>query len=148
MMQFLPTEILDWFNPKDFDKDNYLNGSPLGCFLEVDQDDYPDELHDFHNDYLSLREKTEVRKEMLTDDQLQIITDNNFSLGKNNRHIPSLGNKKRYKILYQSLKLYLNLVLQLKKNYRLLEFGEQPFLKPYIKRDKDLQGEAEKEAKC
>ena len=28
MIQLLPTEILDWDNPKDFDLDNYSNDSP------------------------------------------------------------------------------------------------------------------------
>ena len=72
-------------------------------------------LHDFYNDYSSAGEKIEVRKEILADYQLQMIIDNNFSLRKNNTHTPSLGNKTKYKLLYQSLKLYLNLVLQLKK---------------------------------
>ena len=52
---------------------------------------------------------------MLSVYQLQIIEDDNFSLDKNKRLIPSLGNKTKYKLFYQSLKLYLHLVLQLKK---------------------------------
>ena len=52
---------------------------------------------------------------MLSDYQLQIIEDDNFSLDKNKRLIPSLDNKTKYKLFYQSLKLYLHLVLQLKK---------------------------------
>ena len=50
MMQLLPAEILDWVNTKEFNLDNYSNDSPVGCFLEVDLD-YPDELHELHNDY-------------------------------------------------------------------------------------------------
>ena len=51
MMQLLPTQILDWINPKDFNIDNYSNDSPVGCFLDVDLD-YPDKFYDMHNDYL------------------------------------------------------------------------------------------------
>ena len=29
MMQILPTEILDWVNPKDFNLDRYSNDSPI-----------------------------------------------------------------------------------------------------------------------
>ena len=29
MMQFLPTEILDWVNSKDFSLDNYSDNSPI-----------------------------------------------------------------------------------------------------------------------
>lgn len=59
------------WNPKDFDKDNYLNGSPLGCFLEVDLDDYPDELHDFHNDYLLTSKEIKVTEVILSKYQLK-----------------------------------------------------------------------------
>ena len=45
MMQHLPTEKLDWVNPKNFHLHNYSKNSPKGCFLEVDFD-YADELHD------------------------------------------------------------------------------------------------------
>ena len=30
MMKLLPTEILDWDNPKDFNLDNYSYDSPIG----------------------------------------------------------------------------------------------------------------------
>ena len=40
--------------------------------------------------------------------------DNNFSLGKNKKLIPNLGNKRKYKFHYQNLKLCLNLGLQSK----------------------------------
>ena len=41
--------------------------------------------------------------------QLQIIKCNNFSLAKNEKFIPNLGNKRKYKLHYQNLKLYLSL---------------------------------------
>ena len=36
-------------------------------------------------------------------------------------------------------------MLQLKKIHRILEFKQEPLLKPYIKRNTDLRREAEKE---
>ena len=91
-MQFLQTEILDWADPKDFNLDYYSKGSPIGCFIETDLN-FPDELHDLHNGYPIAGQKIAVRKEMLSDDQLQIIEDNNFFLGKNKKFILNLGNK-------------------------------------------------------
>ena len=82
---------------------------------------------------------------MLSDYQLQIIEHNNFFLGKNKKLFPNLGNKRTYKLHYQNLKLYLSLGLQLKKIHRILEFKQQPFLKPYIKHNASLQRETEKE---
>ena len=56
MMQFLPIEALDWFNPINFNLDNYCDNGSKGCFLEVDLD-YPAEMHDLHNDCLLSPEK-------------------------------------------------------------------------------------------
>ena len=82
----------------------------------------------------------------MSDYELQIIEDNNFYLGKSKKNIPNLVNRRKYKLYCQNLKLYLSLGLQLKnKIHRILEFREEPFLKPYIKRNRELQGEAEKE---
>ena len=61
MIELLPTEILDWFNPKDFNLDNYSIDSPIWHLLEVDLD-YPDELHDLHNDYPLADRKLKVKK--------------------------------------------------------------------------------------
>ena len=33
MMQLLPTEILDWVNPKYFSLNNYYNNSLIGRFF-------------------------------------------------------------------------------------------------------------------
>ena len=49
MMQLLPTETLDWVNPKNFNLDNNSSDIPVDSFLDVDLD-YPDELNDLHND--------------------------------------------------------------------------------------------------
>ena len=52
--------------------DNYSKDSSIGCFLEADLD-YPDELHDLHNDYPLEGGKIKVTEEMLSEYQLQII---------------------------------------------------------------------------
>ena len=49
---------------------------------------------------------------MLFDCPLQIIEDNNFFLGKNEKIILGLGNKRKYKLHYQDLKVYFKLRLQ------------------------------------
>ena len=56
---------------------------------------------------------------MLFKYQLQIIEDNNFSLGKNKKLIANLGNKRKCKLHNQNLKRYLNLGLQLKKSWNI-----------------------------
>ena len=64
MMQLSPIETLDWVNPKDFNQDNYSNGTPIVCFLEVDLD-YHDEFLDLY-DYPLPSERIKVTEEMLS----------------------------------------------------------------------------------
>ena len=97
-----------------------------------------------HNYYRLAGEKTDVRKELLSDYQLRFVKYRNFSIGKK-KLIPNLGNKRKYKFYYQNLKLHFSLWLQLKKNHRILEFKREPFLKPYIECNRDLLRETEKE---
>ena len=81
---------------------------------------------------------------MLGNTCLKIIGDNTFFLLKNKKLIPSLDSKRKYKLHYQNLKLYLNLELQLKKINRVLEFEREQFLRSYIESPTDFQREAGK----
>ena len=65
MMQLLPAEILDWVNLKDFNLNYCSNGNPISSSLDVDLD-YPDELHNLHNDCPLVSEKIKVTEEMLS----------------------------------------------------------------------------------
>ena len=56
MMQLLPTEMLDWVNPKNLNLHNYSNDIQIDCFLEVDIN-YSKELHDLDHDYHLANEK-------------------------------------------------------------------------------------------
>ena len=114
---------------------------PRDCFLEVHLD-YHIELHDL-NDYPLVGEKMKLVEKMLQEYQLQIIENNNFSLGKNKRLIPNLGKIRKYKFHYQN---FIDIQgCNSKKIHRILEFKEEPFLKPYIQRNTELRREAEKE---
>ena len=90
------------------------------------------------------RGKIEVAEKMLCKYQLQSYK--SFSLGK--KYTISLIDviKRKYKLHYQNLKLCLHLGLQLKNIYRVWEFNQERFLKPFIECTTDLQREAEK--KC
>ena len=52
---------------------------------------------------------------MLSDFQLKIIRNNNYFHGKNKKLISNLGNKRKHKLHYQDLKLFLELELPIKK---------------------------------
>ena len=102
-----------------------------GHIYEVDLE-YPEELHDLHNDYPCASEKIKVSDDMLSDYCREIKDKFNISSGNVNKLIPTLGDKKNYVLHEENLKLYLSLGLKLKKKHRVLEFSEKPWLKKYI----------------
>ena len=63
----------------------YLIGLVYKFFISFSEFDlrYPEKLHDLLNDYALAGGKVKVIEEILSEHQLQIIEDNNFSLSKN-----------------------------------------------------------------
>ena len=99
--------------------------------LEVDLE-YPQELHDLHNDYPLAPEKTKVSSGMLSEYCIKIADKYNISIGLVNKLIPTLRDKKEYVLHYRNLQLYLDLGLKIKKVHRVLKFDQSPWLKQYI----------------
>ena len=69
MSQYLPTGGFKWLSPKQIEKINlgkYTENSEKGLILEVDLE-YPQELHDSHNDYPLGPEKVKVTEDMMSD---------------------------------------------------------------------------------
>ena len=114
----------------------------IGHIYEVDLE-YPEELHDLHNDYPCAAEKIKVSDDMRSDYCREMKDKFNISSGNVNKLIPTLGDKKNYVLHEENLKLYLSLGLKLKKIHRVLEFSEKPWLKKYI----DFNTEKRKNAK-
>ena len=73
----------------------------MRCFFQVDLE-YPDELHSLHKDYPFAPEKIKVAKETLSEYQLQILDDNNFSFGQNEKLVTNVGNKRKCNFRYQN----------------------------------------------
>ena len=101
---------------------NYNENNNKGYILEVDVR-YPKRLHELHSDlpFLSERMKSD----------------------KCNKLVCNLFNKKKYVAHIDSLKQALNHGLKLKKIYRIIEFNQEAWLKPYI----DMNTELRKAAK-
>ena len=114
----------------------------IGHIYEVDLE-YPEELHELHNDYPCAAEKIKVSDDMLSGYCREIKNKFNISSGNVNKLIPTLSDKKNYVLHEENLKLYLSLGLKLKKIHRVLEFREKPWLKQYI----DFNTEKRKNAK-
>ena len=79
----------------------------LSCFLEVVLE-YPEHLHELHNDYPLAPERIKIR-----------------NVGK---LIPNLNDKTHYVVHYENLKLYESLGLKITKIHRGIKFEESAWL--------------------
>ena len=145
MSQYLSTGNFRWMTAKETNKidlGKYKAGGKKGLILEVDLE-YPQELHDLHNDYPVAPEKAKVFKNMLSGYCKKIAEKYKISIGQMNKLIPTLKDKKEYVLHYWNLQLYLDIGLKIKKVHRVLEFDQSPWLKQYI----DFNTETRKHAK-
>ena len=137
MSQSLPTGDFRWIpsedfeDPEDFILENYTNDTRKGAVLEVDLE-YPEELHDLHNDYPLAPEKILITDDMLSKYCKDLKDSENISSGRVHKLVPNLRNKEKYVLHYRNLQLYLSLGMKLKKIHRVLEFTQRPWMKRYI----------------
>ena len=117
MCKPLPTDCFRWMNEEEL-----KNWKSMPCILEVDLE-YPEHLHNLHNDYPLAPERLTVNKV--------------------EKLIPNLNDKKKYVIHHETLKLYLSLGLKLTKIHRGITFEESAWLKPYIDLNTDLRAKAQ-----
>ena len=144
MSQYLPTGKFKWMTDKEISKINlekYKADNKKGLILEVDLE-YPQELHDIHNDYPVAPEKVKVSNNMLSTYCKKIAEKYNISVGLVSKLIPTLRDKKEYVLHYRNLQLYLD-SLKIKKVHRVLKFDQSPWLKQYV----DFNTEKRKHAK-
>ena len=134
MSQYLPTGNFRWMTNKEIDKidlGKYKADGKKGLILEVDLE-YPQELHDIHNDYPVAPEKLRVSNNMLSGYCKKIAEKHNISIGLVSKLIPTLRDKTEYVLHYRNLQLYLDLGLTIRKVHQELEFDQSPWLKQYI----------------
>ena len=114
-----------------FDVMSISEKSPIGYFLEVNLE-YPDELHQLHNDYPLATEKLAVSSDMLSKYCKEIADKYEIKVGDVKKLIPNLGNKTKYVLHYRNLQLYLSLGMKLTKIHRVLKFKQSDWMKKYI----------------
>ena len=96
----------------------------MGYFLEVDID-HSKELFNFHKDLPFLPERKKVEKV--------------------EKLICSIEDKEKYVIHIRALKQALNHGLKLKEVYRIIQFKQKAWLKPYIDMNTELRKKAQNE---
>ena len=125
MSKKLPTSGFKWIDNNEINEDfikNYDENNDKGYILEVDVK-YPKRLHELHSDLPFLSERMKVNK--------------------CKKLVCNLFNRKKCVVHINALKPALKHGLKLKKIYRIIEFNQEPWLKPYI----DMNTELRKAAK-
>ena len=126
MSEKLPTHGFKWLTSGEMEKlfDNRVVQvwEKTPCILEVDLE-YPENLHDLHNDYPFCPERVECKNGV-------------------EKLIPNLRNKTKYVIHYKNLIQCLKAGLKLKKIHRGIKFIESEWMKPYIEMNTNLRTKA------
>ena len=105
MSQYLPYADFKWVNDINKIEQKLMNiksNTPTGYILDVDLE-YPQELHDIHNDYPLAPEKINMPKEWLSDYSLEIANARNITTGTVKKLLPNLMKKTNYVIHYRNL---------------------------------------------
>ena len=85
-----------------------------GFILEVDLE-YPQELHDRHNNYPLTPETTQVPGDWYSPYQQALASELGLSKDKTEKLLLTLRDKEKYVLHYRNLQLYLSLGMRLKK---------------------------------
>ena len=126
MSEKLPIHSFKWLSSGEMEK--LFNNRVVQvwektpCILEVDLE-YPENLHDLHNDYPFCPERVECKNGV-------------------EKLIPNLRNKTKYVIHYKNLIQCLKAGLKLKKIHRGIKFIESEWMKPYIEMNTNLRTKA------
>ena len=121
MSHYLPYGGFKWLkNVGEFDVMSISEKSLIGYFFEVDLE-YPDELHELHNDYPLAPEKFAVSSDMLSNYCKKIADTHEAKVGDVKKLIPNLSSKTNYVVHYRNAQLYLSLGMKLTKIHRMLK---------------------------
>ena len=134
MAQYLPYGDFKWMSEEEINGFNFdLVGwnSGAGYVLEVDLE-YPDDLHDFHNDHPLAPEKLRVGNGMLSKYCSYIAKKSGIKVFEVNKLVPNLGNKVNYVVHYRNLQLCKSLGMRVIKIHRVLEFKQTDWLKKFV----------------
>ena len=108
-------------------------------FFEVDIS-YPEELHDKHNTFPLRPHHKNIKPEDLSDYQLELAKKMNLKVG-GQKLVTSLTTIEKYVLHQRNLKQYHDNGLKIEKVHRVLEFKQDAWLKPYIKKNTNLRTE-------
>jgi len=137
MMMYLPYANFRWWTDEDILKvtiDDIMlwkADSEIGRGFEV-RISIPKELHDFLNDYPLAVDMMEIEEKMLSPYNKWLHIRNKTKHIKCAKLVPSFLLRDHYICDYRNLQLYLKLGAKLEKVYRVIEYDQKPWMRPYI----------------
>jgi len=144
MSQYLPEGGFRFLNAderENFRLETKPSNGNLGYILSVDLE-YPEELHDLHNDYPLAPEQVQITHSMLSKYSKRLLRTSNSKPAKVKKLVPNLNKKENYIIHFENLKFYLSLGMTLKAVHQILEFRQSPWLAKYIEFNTELRKRA------
>ena len=94
--------------------------------------DYPNDLHDKHNEYPVCAETMEVTKDMFSPHNVNLTLLAKDKCKSSTKLVPNFHNKINYVIHYRALKQCLQLGMKLTKVHKVITYDQEPWLKSYI----------------
>ena len=142
MSQSLPVKNFTWVPENGFTEFFYKlptisADSDIGYVLEVDLE-YPSQFHDLHSSLPLAPEKLTIPYADLST-YCQSIS---YPYVNTPKLVPNLRNKTKYIIHYRNLQLYVKLGMIITKIHRILQFNQEPWMKPYIELNTRLRQRA------
>ena len=134
MIQYLPVGGFRWLSVLEqntFVLENIGDDSDDGYILEVDLS-YPNKIHDDHNDFPLAPESMEIKYDMLSKYQIQLLELLEIKHSNSKKLIPNLLCKNNYIVHYRNLKLYISLGMEITKIHKILTFRQSPWMQKYI----------------
>ena len=147
MTQRLPYDDFKWVSESELG--NILSKIPtddtrdesIGYTLEVDME-YPQELHQSHNDFPLAPEQMFITSSMLSPYSKEALEALELKTGKVQKLVAHLGPRNNYIVHHRVLRLYISLGMQVTKVHRAISYKEKRWMSPYIDHNTKRRQEA------
>lgn len=112
-----------------------------GYTAEVDLE-YPEHLHDLHNDLPLAPENMEVKEEIISHYSKDVLVISGKKFTKSRKLIGHLGTRKNYVVNSHNLNYYISMGIKVTKIHRCIAYKEEAWLKPWIDQNTAYRTEA------
>lgn len=132
MLFFISRDAIDYrvtFSDSDGDR---------GYLLQVDLE-YPENLHEAHNDFPMIAEQLKVTADMLSKYNKELLEENKIKFTSQSKLCPNFYPKENYVCSLENLQFYLKHGVKLKRIDRICSFNQSDFMTPFISLNSELR---------